>query len=210
LDLNRIVWLDVETGGTDPIAHQITQIAAIATDCEPTLNVVGEEFERKIELVDGKWEQDALDMQAYSEGAWAEDAIPIYPAMADLRQWCMPFRHERKSKKGRTYKVCHMAAFNGRFDADFVRATADRNDLWMPLTTWTGGVFDVLQLVKWFALLRGVEHKSYKLEDLCAEYGIPPFGAHDALADVKAMIALTRIIWRETAQLYLPAGEEKW
>ena len=43
----RVVFLDTETGGLDPIRHPIIQLAAIATEGEEIL----ETFERKLALI---------------------------------------------------------------------------------------------------------------------------------------------------------------
>lgn len=199
----RVVWIDLETGGTDCVAHGITQIAAIATKgVPPNDDLCGEPFERKVQLRDGMWTQEALDTQGYTEERWA-DAIPIGQALHQLAFWCKAFTHVRESKRtGKPYRVANMAGHNVEFDGDFIRAECDRLNLWMPLTNWTGGRLDTLQLAKWFSFYSGIPTDSYKLEDLCAQYKLPEFESHDALGDIMAT-------WR-LAQAILGKLEEGW
>ena len=190
----RIVWIDLETGGTDPKVHGITQIAAIATKGTPPGDVFIDGFERKVQLREGMWTAEALDRQGYTEERWA-DAIPIGKALYQLVSWLKPHCHTRISKNtGKPYQVANMAGHNVSFDGDFLRAEADRMNLWLPLTNWTGGQLDTLQLAKWFALYSGTPTDSYKLEDLAKQFKMEEFQAHDAMADIMATWGLSRAI----------------
>ncbi len=190
-DTISIVWVDLETGGTDEHAHQITQIAAVATGPAPEFDEV-DWFEQKVILTEGRWTQEALDKQAYSPEAWAEEAIPIARAMTDFDEWLRGFTHQRRSKRtDRLYDVCHMGGHNVEFDGRFLRATAKRLALWLPLTNWTGGQLDTLHMAKWWFLLRHEYPETFTLEALC-EYFRIPINAHDAEDDVLATIQLAR------------------
>ena len=195
---HHIVWIDLETGGLDPAKHQITQIAAIATCGLPELEEVAN-FEAKIELYPEMFSDEALEVQNYSDEAWAFQAISIKAALLALGAGLTPFTHQRKSKRtGAAYNAAHMAGYNVAFDGEFLRSAADRSDVWLPLTNWTGGVFDVLQYAKWWYFEHcKPEPDSFKLEDLCAVWGIT-FEAHDAMNDVRATLELaTRMLRKD-------------
>lgn len=186
-----IVWVDLETGGTDETMHQITQIAAVATEGPPDFKEV-DWFERKIRLVSGRYSKEALELQNYDSEAWEREAIPTFDALEQFIEWIGPFRHDRTSKRtGRAYKVAHMGGFNAGFDGDFLRAACERADLWMPLTNWTGGIIDLLPVAKWWFGMQGQWLETFTLEYLCEVLGIP-LKAHDALDDVRATVELAR------------------
>ena len=192
--MEKLIFIDLETGGLNPALHQITQIAAIATDgVSPTFDQIGEPFERKIKLVPGKYTQEALDLQHYDPVAWDNEAVGIQVALDDLCKWSEPFGHERiGAKSGKKYKAADVAGYNIEFDRNFLDVTAKRNKIWLPLALWTGGALDVLQLLKWEALKTGDAPKNFQLETACKHRGIPDFVAHGAPSDVRATIRLAR------------------
>ena len=193
--LDPIVWVDLETGGLDPALHQITQIGAVATLGDSTLQEIGEPFEAKVALASGHYEEDALKKQGYDKDVWIKEAVSVQVAIRAFIDWIEPFRHDRVNKAGKRYQAGHVAGYNIAFDAEFLRETSSRNGVWMPLTTWTGGMFDVLQFAKWTAVMTGAQPENYQLETVCKFYGVPILGsAHDALVDVKATVRLARAL----------------
>jgi DNA polymerase III epsilon subunit-like protein len=189
-----IVWIDLETGGTDPLQHQITQIAALPTSGDFDLEVLGEPFERKVTLVPGRYTNEALELQHYSKEVWEKEAVTVEVALRELIDWVAPYRVERLGRtSGKTYMAASVGGYNfTRFDGAFLSATCDRLNLWLPLTNWTGGIFDVLEFAKWVSLLRGEEPPDYRLETVCKFYGVPIDNAHAADADVLATANLAR------------------
>ena len=189
----NIVFIDLETGGLNPAVHQITQIAAIATTDTTALDVVGDPFEVKVALASGHYTQEALDCQNFNMGVWDEEAIGIRDALHKLYEWSEPFGDERVgASSGKTYRAVDVAGYNIEFDRNFLDVTAKRNKTWLPLALWTGGAFDVLQLLKWDVLRNGDGPKNYQLGTACRHRGLVDFHAHDALEDVRATIALAR------------------
>ena len=189
----NIVFIDLETGGLNPALHQITQIAAVAVNGVSELDFVGEAFEVKIKLVQGKYLQESLDLQNYNVETWDNEAVGIQEALDRLCKWATPYGDERVgAKSGKTYKAADVAGYNIEFDRNFLDVTAKRNNIWLPLALWTGGAFDVLQLAKWDSLKTGDAPKNFQLETVCRHRGIPDFMAHDAGNDVKASVLLAR------------------
>lgn len=185
--MNKIFWLDLETGGLNPQVCQITQIAAVATDMD--FNPI-EEFNVTVKLIDKAYTQQALDVQGYSP----EGAVDIRKAMFLLANFAAKHTNTLISKRtGKSYPCAELAGYNPRFDADFLKATKERyGDHWIPITTWVGGFRDVLQLAKWVEIIAGVKFPSFKLADLASELGLPEFEAHDALNDTRAAIDVTK------------------
>lgn len=200
LKTQRLIWLDLETGGVDPVCHQITQVGAMATLGLDFDTVSGDErYEQKMQLVEGRYTEEALKVQGHTEERWAE-AIQT-PAMLDeFGRWCSLHTHQTISKKGSKYQVAHLAGFNLRFDCDFLNATCKRNGsgergYWLPISKWRGGWIDVLDLALWVRAMHGHNYDDMKLETICKYYGIP-IEAHDALGDVKATIELAKVLTR--------------
>jgi len=190
----RIVWVDLETGGVDETRHQITQFAAVATGGPPLFKEPehDSEFERKVSLVNGRWEQEALDVQNYDEITWLAEGKTMVEVLDDFDQWVRKHCHEAVSKRtGNPYQVAHMGGHNVGFDGRFLRAAAERNDRWIRLTNWTGGVYDTLHLAKWHFLGLDKRPDNLKLETLCEFFGVK-IKAHDALEDVRATIKIAR------------------
>jgi DNA polymerase III alpha subunit (gram-positive type) len=195
-----IVWFDLETGGTNPRQHQITQIAAVAT-IGNLFEPYGDEptFERKIELVDGHYTEEALTLQGYDEELWATEAMPIHHALQQWVAWLAPFCHEAKSKRtGNPYQVAHCGGYNLKFDVEFCDETCHRQGggargFWLPISKWRGGYIDVLDLVLWGNAMQGWDLEDFKLETVCKRFGVP-IQAHDALGDAKATVQLARAV----------------
>lgn len=100
-----------------------------------------------------------------------------------------------------------------RFDDEVTRFTLFRNFFDPYGREWRNGCsrWDVINLVRLTRALRpdGIrwpDHPeggpSFRLEDLTAANDIPHSGAHDALADVRATIAVVRLIRRRQPRLY--------
>jgi DNA polymerase III epsilon subunit-like protein len=190
----RIVWVDLETGGVDENEHQITQFAAVATGGPPLFKEPEQdsEFERKVALVSGKWTDEALKLQAYDPVVWKAEGKTVVEVLDDFDLWIKKHCHEAVSgRTGNRYQVAHMAGHNAGFDGRFLRAAAERNDRWIRLTNWTGGIYDTLQLAKWYFLGRDEQPENLRLETLCKFFGIS-MEAHDALEDVRATIKIAR------------------
>ena len=190
--MKHIIWIDLETGGLDPQTFQITQIAGIVTESAPTFARVGEPFERKAQLVSGRYTDEALKAQNYDVARWDVEAVPIGKALDDLYKWAEPFGDERKSAKGNNYKAADIAGYNVVFDAEFLRAASKRNGVWLPLATWTSGMLDVLQLAKWTCEINALDPPNFQLQTMCRFFGVDTeaLTAHDALGDVEATLAL--------------------
>lgn len=206
---NKVVWVDLETGGLDPSRHQVTQVAAIATTATPELEEI-DEFEMKVQLVDGHYDTEALAVNSYDAETWAKEGMPSVQVVYHFKRFLeLHATFDRRSKRGRTYSVAFLAGHNLEFDCKFLRAMFKRNnDTWLPASAWTGGYLDTLQLARWLDLKRAGKWLDHvRLEDCCKLFDIKS-GEHDALGDVRASINFARAALAELSQGRLFDGTE--
>ncbi len=185
----KLVFVDLETAGTNPDRHPIIQIAAIAADA--SLAPI-EAFEAKVRFSLRTARQTSLRKNHYHPGTWAQEAqapAQVARAFADFLR-----RHatvERLSDDGATYHVAQLAAHQADFDATFLRHWYRRLGLYLPAAPIS--LCTVQRSLAYFA-----EHpelrrpNNLKLATLCDYFGIPlhAAAAHEALADVTATLAL--------------------
>ncbi|WP_017431171.1 exodeoxyribonuclease I [Vreelandella jeotgali] len=194
------LWHDYETFGADTRRDRPAQFAAIRTDAE--LNEIGEPVE------------------LYARPA--DDDLP-HP-VACLITGITPQkaqRHGLPEAEFATEVLRHMsepgtcvAGYNSlRFDDEISRQLFYRNLIDPYAREWQNGNsrWDLIDVVRAFYALRpdGIEWPlrddgapSFKLEDLTAANGIDHAGAHDAMADVRATIALARLLREQNAGLF--------
>lgn len=190
----KIVALDLETGGTNPDQHQVIQVACIVVRWEQGLPAV-DWFEQKVQLIDGKWTEEAMAVNSYNPEVWDMEARPAPAVIDDLSRF---FRNhatkEVKSKHGGRFKVAQLLAHNATFDCSFLQAWFKRFGKFLPAATYTGQAFCTLQMAKTLAFLRGKDFENYQLGTLCGAFDIDITDAHDAKGDVEATLALARAL----------------
>src|SRR5690606_6786317 len=109
--------------------------------------------------------------------------------------------------------TCSVGYNSVRFDDEVSRHLFYRNLIDPYAREWQNGNsrWDLIDIVRAFHALRpeGIEwpHRedgapSFRLEDLTAANGIEHAGAHDALADVRATIALARLLRERNVNLF--------
>lgn len=185
---DRIIFIDLETGGLDPDKHQIIQFGGVACEKKQGFPIV-EEHEVKIQLQPGRYTREALDMNSYDYRAWELEGMSQTGAVQNIKLFFQ--RHatwERTSKNGRRYKVAELAGHNLQFDIGFLSKLG-----WCNAATWTGGYLDTIQLAKWYELFSGERFKEHKLEYLCNRIKYS-YTSHDAIRDALACRAVTRVL----------------
>jgi DNA polymerase III epsilon subunit-like protein len=191
--MSELVFFDLETGGLDPAASAITQIAAVAVDVSTFEELAT--FEAKLRFREDRADAGALEVNSYDAETWQKEAIPPLDAL-DAFSYFLRAHSTREciSKRGKRYPVADLAGHNAAsFDMPFLRRYFAHYDLFMPAYPQ---VFDTLQLAKWWAFLRSVDIENLRLETLAAYFGID-YAAHDALADVRATAVVTSAILAE-------------
>lgn len=192
-------FYDLETSGLDPRTSRIMQFAGIRTDME--LNQIGEPYNVLVKLG-----EDTLP----SPEALMVTGITPQKTQADGVT-------EAEFAKLFTEEICSpdtiVVGFNNiRFDDEFVRYHLWRNFYDPYEWCWKEGRsrWDLLDVVRMTRALRPegivwpvVDGKATnRLELITKENGIDHFKAHDALSDVEALIAVTKLVKEKQPQLY--------
>ncbi len=198
--MNSIVWYDYETFGAVPAWDRPAQFAAIRTDED--LN----EIEPPVEL----FCRQADDYLPHPQAVLITGITP-----QDCQQKGLP-ESEFMGRINDMFSVpgtCSAGYNSIRFDDEFTRYGLYRNFYDPYAREWQGGNsrWDLLDIARCAYALRpeGIEwpkHEdgriSFKLEHLTAANGLDHGKAHDAVSDVRATIALARLIRDKQPKLY--------
>ncbi len=197
---NSIFWYDYETTGINPRADRVMQVAGVRTD--EALNELGEPFNCHVCLDDDILPHPAaIQVTGIGPDVLERHGVSEALMLARLRQQLMQ------------PNSC-MAGFNNlRFDDEMTRFSFYRNFHDPYAHEWQNGNsrWDVLDALRCAHALRpeGINwpqneqgRTSFRLELLTAANGIDHGQAHDALADVRATIAMARLLKRAQPRLY--------
>lgn len=198
--MTTLYWHDYETSGTDPRYDRPLQFAGLRTDEE--LNIIGEPL-----MIYCRPTGDALPHPQ------AALVTGITPQQADQHGVCEAEFIRRIHDELAAPGTCGVGYNSLRFDDEFTRFTLFRNFHDAYAREWQNGNsrWDIIDMVRLTRALRpeGITwpdrddgRPSFRLEDLTAANGIEHSGAHDALADVHATIALARLIRQAQPRLY--------
>lgn len=195
-----LYWYDLETSGVAPRWDRIVQFGGFRTDMD--LNPIGDEYCTYVRLPDDVLPnpQATLVTGITPERTRAE-GISEFEALDRIRQlFSVP-------------DTC-VAGFNSlRFDDEFIRHGFYRM-LMDPYTReWQNGNsrWDIIDLVRATGALRrdGIVWPvneeglpTYRLEDMTHANGLDHGHAHDALSDVRATVAVARMIKTAQPRLY--------
>lgn len=197
---NTLYWHDYETSGIDPRRDRPLQFAGIRTD--EALNEIGDPLDIYCKpaddllpspdacLVTGLAPQDLQD-QGLAEAEFVRRV------------------HAELARPG----TCGCGYNTLRFDDEFTRNALYRNFYDPYGREWQNGNsrWDIIDMVRATRALRpeGMEwperedgSPNFKLEALTQANGIAHQAAHDALSDVRATVALARLIRRAQPRLY--------
>ncbi|WP_048307783.1 exodeoxyribonuclease I [Halomonas sp. PR-M31] len=197
---HTFLWHDYETFGADPRRDRPSQFAAIRTD--EAFNPIGE------------------PLILYSKPA--DDYLPhpqaclitgITPQTARRRGLPEVEFAQRINAEMSVPGTCALGYNSLRFDDEVSRHLFYRNFLDPYAREWQNGNsrWDLIDVVRAFHALRpdGIEWPmrddgapSFKLEHLTAANDIEHVGAHDALADVRATIAMAQLLKARNARLF--------
>ncbi|MBX3617707.1 exodeoxyribonuclease I [Nitrosomonas sp.] len=193
-------WHDYETFGANPRHDRPSQFAGVRTD--EALNEIGEPL-----VMYCKPPRDYLP---HPEACLLTG---ITPQIADAQGLLEPEFIARIHAEFSQPNTCGVGYNSLRFDDEVTRFTLYRNFYDPYAREWQQGNsrWDIIDLVRMTYALRpnGItwpQHEdgqpSFKLEDLVAANGIAHESAHDALSDVRATIALARLLHTRQPRLY--------
>ncbi|WP_105213579.1 exodeoxyribonuclease I [Pseudoalteromonas sp. T1lg22] len=199
-DQPTIYWHDYETWGANPQKDRPSQFAGIRTDLD--LNIIGEPL---IEYC-----RPAPDYLPHPEACLVTGITPQHALRHGLSEAEFIAKiHEEFSQPN----TC-VAGYNSiRFDDEVTRYTLYRNFYDPYAREWQNGNsrWDIIDLVRACYALRpeGINWPrkedgsvSFRLEELTKANGIEHADAHDALSDVKATIALAKLVKERQPKLY--------
>ena len=194
-----IFWYDFETTGINPRCDRPLQVAGIRTDLE--LNEIGEPLN-----IDCRPADDILPhpisclITGIAPGRLLEQGLSEAEFITRLHaELALP-------------ETCTAGYNNLRFDDEMTRYTLYRNFFDPYAREWQGGNsrWDLIDMMRCVYALRpeGIVwpeidgRVSLKLDQLTVANGIEHGQAHDALADVRATIALARLVRERQRKLY--------
>jgi exodeoxyribonuclease-1 len=205
---DTFLWHDYETFGTRPMYDRPAQFAAIRTDAD--LNPVGEELSFFCSPAD--------DVLPHPEACLITGITPQIARKEGLPECEFAGRILEEMMQAGT---CSAGYNSIRFDDVFTRNLLYRNlrDPYEREYQHGNSRWDLIDLARMCYALRpaGIEWPmrapagssgqpvpcpSFKLEDLTKENGIEHSAAHEALADVRATIALARLLKHAQPRLY--------
>lgn len=198
--MNTLYWHDYETFGIDPRYDRPSQFAGIRTDED--LNIIGESL-----MIYCKQANDSLP---HPQACLITGITP-----QEVNEKGMPeaefikLIHDEFSQPN----TCGVGYNSLRFDDEFTRFTLYRNFYDAYVREWQNGNsrWDIIDMARLTRALRpeGINwpdredgKPSFRLEALTAANGLEHEGAHDALVDVKATIALAKLIKTAQPKLY--------
>jgi len=194
-----LLWYDYETTGIDPRRDRPLQVAAIRTD--ENFNEIGEPLNRYCQLAD--------DILPHPAACLVTGISPQTLQQQGLKEAeFIQKLHEQMIVPG----TCTAGYNNLRFDDELTRHTLWRNFYDPYAREWQNGNsrWDLIDLLRTAYALRpeGIEwpqedgQVSLRLELISAANGLLHQQAHDALSDVRATIALARLIKQKQPKLY--------
>ena len=198
--MKSFYWLDYETFGTNPATDWPSQFAGIRTDAE--LNEIGEPL--------NIYCQQPLDHLPHPQ---ATLVTGLTPQKVNSEGLVEPEFIRRINEELIQPGTCAAGYNSIRFDDEVTRNSLYRNFYDPYAREWQNGNsrWDLIDLVRMTAALRpdGIHWpknedglNSYRLEDLTDANGISHGQAHDALSDVRATIALARLIRDRQPKLF--------
>jgi exodeoxyribonuclease-1 len=203
-------WHDYETFGRDPGLDRPVQFAGIRTDAD--LNEIGEPLDILCRLPED-----------YLPHPGAMMVHGITPQRANAHGLPEPQFIARIHAELARPGTCGVGYNTLRFDDEFTRFCLFRNFYDPYEREWRDGNsrWDLIDVMRMARLLRpeGIEwpdlegKPSFKLEQLAAANGLLHEKAHDALSDVRATIALARLLRAAQPRLFdwaLKARDKTW
>lgn len=209
--MSTFYWHDYETFGADPSWDRPVQFAGLRTDAE--LNVIGEPLVIYARPADDFLPHpEACLITGITPQLALEKGVPECEFIARI--------HAELAEPG----TCAVGYNSLRFDDEVTRHTLYRNFFDPYAREWQNGNsrWDIIDLLRtaWALRPEGIEwprredgYTSFRLEELTAANGVAHEGAHDALADVQATLAMARLVRERQPRLYawvLQSRDKRW
>jgi DNA polymerase III epsilon subunit-like protein len=190
---NKVLWVDLETTGTNPIRNGIVQLAALVD--------IDNHLEAELNLKMAPLAKAEIDPEALAVNEVTEEEIRGYPHQSDQYATFVALLSQYINRYEKLDKFI-LAGYNiNAFDEPFLRQlfmdnAATRRD------RKYGGYFgswffwpkrDVQVYLAEHIAEHGLRLPNFKLATVCEHFGIP-IDAHDALSDIQATRTLYRVL----------------
>ena len=192
-------WYDLETSGTSPATDRIVQFAGQRTDAD--LNPVGAPFATYVKL--------PPDIVPFPESCLVTRITPQRTLAEGIDEWEAMTELQRIFSVGQT---CVAGYNNLRFDDEFLRHALYRNLFDPYAREWRDGNsrWDLIDVARATGALRpeGLEWPSsdgvpaFGLQALAEANGLEHGTPHEAMSDVRATIALARLLRERQPRLF--------
>lgn len=198
--MSSIYWYDLETSGASPRWDRILQFAGLRTNLD--LDPIGDEHSTYVRLPDDVIpDPDAVLITGITPQLAQREGVSEWSALRRINQLF--------SEPG----TCAAGYNSLRFDDEFIRFGLYRNLMDPYAREWRNGNsrWDIIDLARAAAALRpqGVNWPKdrnglpvYTLEAVAAANGLEHGQAHDALSDVRATLALARLLRKSQPKLF--------
>lgn len=197
---NSLYWYDLETSGTQTRWDRVVQFAGFRTDMD--LNPIGDEYCTYVKLAD--------DVLPAPDATLVTGITPSQTLREGISEWQMLTRVQALFSQPQT---CVVGYNSLRFDDEFIRNGFYRMLLEPYAREWQhdNSRWDIIDLVRACGALRrdGIQWPVteeglpvYRLELLTKANGLEHGNAHDALSDVRATVALAKLIKTAQPRLY--------
>ena len=188
MNMQKVLWLDTETTGTDATRHSIIQIAGI-------IDINGkmvDEFEFKVR----PHEDFEIDSESIAIHGFTEEQMLSFPERKETHAALKKVWEKRVDRFDKNDKFT-VAGQGIKFDIDMLV-----NFFYREMDVYLGSYIDfkkrieLLDITRVLQMLGFIKSENVKLETLCKEFGIE-IQAHDALSDIRATrVAYYHIIER--------------
>jgi DNA polymerase III epsilon subunit-like protein len=186
--VSKVLWIDTETTGTDPVIHDVIQIGCV-------MELAG------VPCFEREWKCAPINKEYVTEeilkfhGIKREDLLNL-PDPRSVKNAFESFISSYVDKFNKQDKIV-LAGFNTKFDYDMLRSWFGKlgDKYFGSWFFWS--VIDVANELAKYAAYKGLRLRNMKLGTCCEHFGIP-IRAHDALSDIKATRDLYLRLTRET------------
>ena len=189
----KVLWIDLETTGLEPLRHAIIQLAAIAE--------IDGEIVEEVDLRMRPLAKHKIDEEALASNNLTEPEIRTYPHQADQYRAFEDFLTRYINRYEKLDKFV-LAGYNiNTFDEPFLRQLFLDNATDRKARKY-GGYFgswffwpkrDAQTYLAEHIVEHGLRLPNYKLATVCEHFNIP-ITPHDALSDIQATRTLYNVL----------------
>jgi len=183
----KLLFLDTETTGLDPLKNGVIQIAGIIE----IDGVVIQEFDYKVK----PFQKDVVDLKALKVNGRTIDEIAGFSLPVDVYRDIMEIFTRHIDKYDKTDKFS-LVGQNVHFDYDFLNEFFKKCGSPFLYAYIDYHMIDVITATALFTIAGKMHLQNMKLKTVCDHFGIP-LEAHDALEDVRA----TRLVFHRYLEM---------